>query len=74
MMGKYYIQPKGQKKPKAHLAHHRFSQKMNEQILLVCCEKQEGIQNKLVHLFFGRIYGTTICLGTIQVLHQQRGG
>ena len=65
MMGKYYIQPKGQKKPKAHLARHRFSQTMNERILLVCCENQESIQNKLVRLFFGRIYGAQIAFGFI---------
>ena len=63
MMGKYYIQPKGQKKPKAHLARRRFSQKMNERISLVCCEKQESIQNKLVDLLFGRIHGEHIALG-----------
>ena len=62
MMGKYYIHPKGQKKPKAHLARCRFSQKMNEQICFVCREKQKSKQNKFVCSFFGRIYGAPICI------------
>ena len=52
---------KGQKKPKAVWARHRFSQKMNKWICFVCREKQKSKQNKFVCLFFGRIYGASIC-------------
>ena len=36
---------KGQIKPKAGLARRRFSQKTNQQICFVCCEKQKSKQN-----------------------------
>ena len=53
--------PKGQIKPKAGLAQRRSSQKMNEQICFVCCEKQKRKQNKFAWSFFGRIYRAPIC-------------
>ena len=52
---------KGQIKPKAGLARRRFSQKTNQQICFVCCEKQKSKQNKFVCPFLGRIYGVSIC-------------
>ena len=44
---------KGQTKPKARLARHRFSQKMNKQICFVCCEKQKSKPNKYFVRFLG---------------------
>ena len=55
-------QVKRQIKPKAGSACRRFSQKMNKQVCFVCCEKQKSKQNKFICSFFGRIYGTPICL------------
>ena len=55
------VSTKGQKKPKARLAHHSFSQKTNKWIHLVCNEKQKRKQNKFVRSFFGRIYAMPIC-------------
>ena len=52
---------KGQIKPKAGLEGCRFSQKTNERIWFVCCEKQKSKQIKFIRLFFGRIYGAPIC-------------
>ena len=52
---------KGQIKPKAGWARHRFSQEMNKQICFVCREKQKSKQNKFFRSFFGRIYGASIC-------------
>ena len=49
-------------KTKSKLAPRRFYQKKNELISLFCREKQKGKQNKFVRSFFGRIYGTPICL------------
>ena len=42
---------KGQIKPKAGLSCRRFSQKTNERICFVCCEKQKSKQNKFIHSF-----------------------
>ena len=47
---------KGQIKSKAGLAHCRFSQKTNERICFVCCEKQKCKQNKFVCSYFWRVY------------------
>ena len=49
---------KGEIKPKAGLARRRFSQKTNERIWFVCCEKQKS---KQICSLFGRIYGARIC-------------
>ena len=59
---------KGQIKPKAGLAHRRFSQKTNERIWFVCYEKQKRKQNKFVCSFFGRIYGAPILLSVLSDL------
>ena len=48
-------------KPKAGLARRRFSQKKNQRISFVCCEKQKSKQNKFVCSFFGRTYSAPIC-------------
>ena len=44
----YMNSNKGQIKPKAVWARHRFSQKMNEEICFVCREKKKSKQNKFV--------------------------
>ena len=56
----YYEYAKGQIKPKAGLACRRFSQKTNERIWFVCCEKQKSKQNKSVCSFFSKIYGANL--------------
>ena len=55
------FQAKGQIKSKAVWARRKFSQKMNERICFVCCEKQKSKQNKFVCPFLGKIYGASIC-------------
>ena len=55
-----YLLAKGQIKPKAGLAQHRFSQETNERLCFICCEKQKSKQNKFFRSFFGRIYGAPI--------------
>ena len=53
---------KGQIKPKSRFARRRFSRKTNGQIWFVCREEYvKSKQNKFIHLFGGRIYGTPIC-------------
>ena len=52
---------KGQIKPKANWARHRFSQKTNVQICFVCREKQKSKQNGYIPSFVGRIYGALTC-------------
>ena len=52
---------KGQIKPKAGLAHSRFSQNVIKQIWFVCCKKQKSKQNKFVRSFVRKIYGAPIC-------------
>ena len=46
----------------SRLAHHRFSQNTNKRCLTWLYRLLFRAKNKLVHLFFGRIYGATICL------------
>ena len=52
---------KGQTKPKARLARHRFSQKMNKQICFVCCDEAKKQTKQIFCSFFGRIYNAPIC-------------
>ena len=52
---------KGQIKPKAVWARHRFSQKINKRICFVCCDKQKSKQKNTFVCFFERIYGASIC-------------
>ena len=59
---------KGQIKPKAGLARRRFSQKMNERICFVCCEKQKSKQNKFVPSFFGQSTARQSAFGFISSL------
>jgi hypothetical protein len=56
---------KGQIKPKAGLAQCRFSQKTNEQICFVCCEKQKSKQNEFVRSFFGESTASQSAFGFI---------
>ena len=43
---------KGQIKPKAGLARHRFSQKMNERIWFFCCEKAKKQAKQILSFVF----------------------
>ena len=51
------------------MSSSNFSQKTNGRIWFVCCFTLHGKQIKFVRLFFGRIYGSTICFWVLSDLY-----